>query len=138
MKPSLKKHFESLYNYHVLSIEKVVDGDTVYAVIDTGFNNRYFAKLRLENIDTPEINSRDPQQKAWAYDCKDHLIQLLQAWKDDASIILMKSSKLGKYGRPIGNLYAFNPANSDNPYVMTEDIVSSMIQYMNNQGIVKS
>ncbi|MCK5215927.1 MAG: thermonuclease family protein [Candidatus Omnitrophica bacterium] len=38
-------------------LEKVVDGDTVWARIDCGFNIIVRQKLRLRGIDTPEINT---------------------------------------------------------------------------------
>ena len=49
--------------YHITAIEKVVDGDTVDAVIDLGFDVRYCGRIRLLGIDTPESRTRDLAEK---------------------------------------------------------------------------
>ena len=40
--------------YKITAIEKVIDGDTVDAVIDLGFDVRYCGRIRLLGIDTPD------------------------------------------------------------------------------------
>ena len=40
--------------YHITAIEKVVDGDTVDAIIDLGFDVRFCGRIRLLGMDTPE------------------------------------------------------------------------------------
>jgi len=49
--------------YHITAIEKVVDGDTIDAVIDLGFDVRYCGRIRLLGIDTPESRTRDLAEK---------------------------------------------------------------------------
>ena len=49
--------------YHITAIERVVDGDTVDAVIDLGFDVRYCGRIRLLGIDTPESRTRDLEEK---------------------------------------------------------------------------
>ena len=40
--------------YNVTAIEKIVDGDTLDAVIDLGFDVRFCGRVRLLGIDTPD------------------------------------------------------------------------------------
>ena len=44
--------------YHITAIEKIIDGDTIDAVIDLGFDVRYCGRIRLLGIDTPESRTR--------------------------------------------------------------------------------
>lgn len=46
------------YTYRA-TIVRVVDGDTVVAMIDLGFNTYQKVKLRLMGVDTPEIVGAD-------------------------------------------------------------------------------
>jgi len=100
---SLKKEYPSLYNYNVLKIEKVVDGDTIYATVDTGFNQRYFAKVRLRDIDTPELNSSDPVERAKAMEMKYFVYDLLIDQRSSYKYLFLNSTSVGKYGRFIGD-----------------------------------
>lgn len=45
---------------------RVVDGDTIDAVIDVGFHLTATLRLRLHGIDTPELTSKDPATRAAA------------------------------------------------------------------------
>ena len=42
--------------YSITAIEKVVDGDTIDAVFDLGFDVRICNRIRLLGIDTPECD----------------------------------------------------------------------------------
>ena len=46
--------------------KRVVDGDTVDAEIDVGFLLTTLQRLRLLGINTPELHSNDPAQRALA------------------------------------------------------------------------
>ena len=49
--------------YKITAIEKVVDGDTIDAVFDLGFDVRICNRIRLLGIDTPESRTRDLEEK---------------------------------------------------------------------------
>ena len=51
--------------YNITAIEKVIDGDTVDAVIDLGFDVRYCGRIRLLGIDTPESRTRNKNEKVY-------------------------------------------------------------------------
>ena len=79
--------------YHVTAIEKVVDGDTIDAVIDLGFDVRYAGRVRLLGIDTPESRTRNLEEKFYGLLSKD----ALKSWvhwavvsdRDDIAIKMM-------------------------------------------------
>ncbi len=52
------------YIYKVSSLEKVVDGDTIDAYIDLGFDLKIKKRIRYMGIDTWESRTRDKEEKA--------------------------------------------------------------------------
>ena len=52
-----------MYQYKAKLI-RVVDGDTVDAMIDCGFSTFKKERIRLYGIDTPECRTRDKEEKA--------------------------------------------------------------------------
>ena len=97
--------------YHITAIEKVVDGDTVDAVIDLGFDVRYCGRVRLLGIDTPESRTRDLEEKFYGKLSS----TALKSWvhwavvsdRDDIEIQLRCPEKdsRGKFGRILGELW---------------------------------
>ena len=64
-------------NYEI-SLIRVVDGDTIVADINLGFDIVLKSQtIRLNNIDTPEIHSDDEQEKKQGLISKQKLIELL-------------------------------------------------------------
>ena len=51
---------KSCYNFRVVEINRVLDGDTIDVTIDLGFRITTFQRLRLVSVDTPEI--RGPER----------------------------------------------------------------------------
>ena len=87
-----------MYTYKA-KLDRVVDGDTVDAHIDLGFDITIHKRIRLAGIDTPESRTRDLEEKARGLASKDKLIELL----GDGDFIL-ESKEVGKYGRVLGTL----------------------------------
>lgn len=89
-----------MYTYK-LEITSIYDGDTLNGVVDLGFNIRMDVKIRLGRIDTPEIRTKDPEEKAAGYAARDWLREFCEKYKDG---LLVQTTKKGKYGRWIGDL----------------------------------
>ena len=89
--------------------ERVIDGDTLLAHIDQGFDMWHTARLRLRGIDTPELYStagrraRDFVRKAMA----------------QVSFIVICTGSRDKYGRYLTDLF-YLPGSSDPAAVLTE------------------
>ena len=45
---------KSCYNFRVVSIDRVVDGDTIDVTIDLGFDLYKKERVRIAGVDTPE------------------------------------------------------------------------------------
>ena len=51
--------------YKITAVEKIVDGDTIDAVFDLGFDVRICNRIRLLGIDTPESRTRHKNGKIY-------------------------------------------------------------------------
>ena len=89
-----------MYNYKI-KLERVVDGDTIDANIDLGFDVSVKKRIRLQGINAPESRTRDLEEKARGLAAKDRVKQLLEG----ANEIQLKSHGVGKYGRCLGELH---------------------------------
>jgi len=87
-----------MYTYKA-KLDRVVDGDTVDAHIDLGFDITIHKRIRLAGIDSPESRTRDLEEKARGLASKDKLTELL----GDGNFVL-ESKEVGKYGRVLGTL----------------------------------
>ena len=88
-----------MYTYKA-KLDRIIDGDTVDAHIDLGFDITIHKRIRLAGIDTPESRTRDLEEKAKGLASKDRLVELLE----DGEFVL-ESKEVGKYGRVLGTLH---------------------------------
>lgn len=106
VKANRGKIFLTLYNYECI-ISRVVDGDTVDVDIDLGFDAWLKdQRVRLIEIDAPEVRTRDLAEKQLGLESKEFLKSLLPQGKK--VILLSKEFNKGKYGRIIGDFILDN------------------------------
>ena len=99
---------KSCYNFRVVSIDKVVDGDTIDVTIDLGFDLYKKERVRIAGIDTPEKRTRDLEEKALGIDATNWMKGTLEdTINGDNELIIRTELKGGggKYGRLLGWLY---------------------------------
>ena len=80
---------------------KIVDGDTLDARIDLGFNVHVNKRIRLHGIDTWESRTRDKAEKVKGLAAKARLKELLKLEKNKFKLI---SHGTGKFGRVLGDI----------------------------------
>jgi len=90
-----------MYEY-ACTVTRVVDGDTVDANIDLGFDISYFSRIRLYGIDTPESRTRNKDEKLRGLLAKDYIVKALATGKQ--VVVKTALEKKGKYGRVLGSL----------------------------------
>ena len=90
-----------MYRYNA-KVTRVVDGDTVDAEIDLGFDITIKKRIRLAEINAPESRTRNLAEKKAGLASKERLTQLLD---QAANVFELESTKLGKYGRVLGKLH---------------------------------
>jgi micrococcal nuclease len=92
------------YIYRIKSVGRVVDGDTIDADIDLGFDISLTKRIRLAGVDTPESRTKDVEEKKLGIDAKEWLKHRLH----DANDIIVRTElpdSTEKYGRIIGHIY---------------------------------
>ena len=89
-----------MYTYNI-DLLKVVDGDTIDAKIDLGFNVSIKKRVRFSGVNTPECRTKDLEEKAKGLAAKDRVKQLLEG----TNKIQLTSHGVGKFGRCLGEIH---------------------------------
>jgi len=121
---------KSCYNFRVIKINRVVDGDTIDVTIDLGFDLYKKERVRVAGIDTPEKRTRNLEEKALGIDATNWLKEKLKAAVDGDDDLVIRTELVGgvgKYGRLLGWLYigdadvSLNEEMIDEGYAWTYD-----------------
>jgi len=94
-----------MYTYNI-EVLRVIDGDTIDASIDLGFDVKIKKRIRFMGINTPESRTRDKEEKARGLAAKARVQELLS----EADEVQLTSHGVGKFGRCLGEL---NLSNED-------------------------
>ena len=114
---------KSCYNFRVIEITKVLDGDTIDVLIDLGFDLYKKERVRIAGVDTPEKRTRNLEEKALGIDATNWLKHKLEgaiSGDDDLIIRTELVGGVGKYGRLLGWLYIGDESVSLNEKMITE------------------
>ena len=114
---------KSCYNFRVIKINRVVDGDTIDVTIDLGFDLFKKERVRVAGVDTPEKRTRDLEEKELGIDAtnwlKKHLEEAISG-EEDLVIRTELVGGVGKYGRLLGWLYIADSQLSLNEMMIEE------------------
>ena len=114
---------KSCYNFRVIEMNRVLDGDTIDVTIDLGFDLYKKERVRVAGVDTPEKRTRDLEEKALGIDATNWLKEKLEgalAGDDDLVIRTELVGGVGKYGRLLGWLYLGDGSLSLNEQMIEE------------------
>ena len=114
---------KSCYNFRVVKINRVVDGDTIDVTLDLGFSLTKKERVRIAGVDTPEKRTRDKEEKILGIDATNWMKEkLTETIKGDEELIIRTELKggVGKYGRLLGWLYIGDADVSLNEQMITE------------------
>lgn len=89
------------WSFPVVSVRKVVDGDTLDLELDLGFSVHTIQRVRLIGIDTPEIASKDAGDRERAKAAR----EFVAAWCSRQDQIRAETTKDDKYGRMLAELH---------------------------------
>ena len=114
---------KSCYNFRVVEINRVVDGDTIDVTIDLGFDLFKKERVRVAGVDTPEKRTRDLEEKELGIHATNWIKEKLDgaiSGDDDLVIRTELVGGVGKYGRLLGWLYIGDSALSLNEQMIEE------------------
>ena len=92
--------------YYIAEVVSVYDGDTITCNVDLGFKTFKRVKVRLTGIDTPEIRTRDLEEKKRGYESRDWLSSQILGKN-----ILLHTQEKGKFGRWLGTIWSLEEEN---------------------------
>ena len=119
---------KSCYNFRVVKINRVVDGDTIDVTIDLGFDLYKKERVRIAGVDTPEKRTKNLEEKALGIDATNWLKDKLEetiAGDEELTVRTELHGGVGKYGRLLGWLYVGDDTVSLNEQMITEGYAHS-------------
>jgi len=105
-----------MYEYNA-KLLRVVDGDTVDAMVDLGMDVWIKKRIRFYGVDTWESRTRNKEEKKKGLIAKERTKELLGEHGDGFQI---KSHGVGKYGRVLGELYVEGHTRTVNQTLIDE------------------
>ena len=105
-----------MFEYNATVI-KVVDGDTIDAMVDLGFGTWKKVRIRMHGINAPESRTRNLEEKKKGLAAKARLIEML---KENENQFILISHGVGKFGRCLGEIYLKGHENSLNKQLIWE------------------
>ena len=105
-----------MFEYNA-TVTRVVDGDTIDAIVDLGFSTFKKVRIRMHGINAPESRTRDLEEKKKGLAAKARLIEMLEENKNE---FILVSHGVGKFGRCLGEIFLNKKENSINKQLIWE------------------
>jgi len=113
-------------------LDRVVDGDTIDAMIDVGFDIWVKKRIRYKGIDTWESRTRDLAEKAKGLEAKARNKELLVEVSAKSGYFRLKSYGVGKYGRVLGEIFIEDSEGKQ--YNINETLINEGHAYVYDGG----
>lgn len=107
-----------MYQYNCETI-RVIDGDTIDAWIDLGFDIKIKKRIRLFGINTPETRTKNLKEKQSGLLSKSRVVEILE--QNNNKFVLV-SRGVGKFGRCLGDIYVDHHSRSINDILVLEQL----------------
>jgi endonuclease YncB( thermonuclease family) len=110
---SLKKSTVPVHKLHTYKarLDRVVDGDTLYVILDLGFKTSHREKLRLRGIDAPELNTVEGAKSSAA------LKRILK----NVPFLVVKTSAVDVYGRYVCDIFLAEKDKENDPQKVADE-----------------
>ena len=113
-------------------LDRVVDGDTVDALIDVGFDIWFKKRIRFKGLDTWESRTRNLEEKALGLKAKARTKELLEKVSSKSGYFRIKSYGLGKYGRVLADVFIMDKDGKQ--WNVNETLISEGHAYVYDGG----
>ena len=113
-------------------LDRVVDGDTVDALIDVGFDIWFKKRIRFKGVDTWESRTRNLEEKALGLKAKARTKELLEKVSSKSGYFRIKSYGLGKYGRVLADVFIID--KNGKQWNINETLISEGHAYVYDGG----
>tara|TARA_Y100001938_G_C7753489_1_gene265052 strand:+ start:64 stop:468 length:405 start_codon:yes stop_codon:yes gene_type:complete len=113
-------------------LDRVIDGDTIDAMIDVGFDIWVKKRIRYKGIDTWESRTRDAAEKKLGLQAKARNKELLEQVSSKPGYFRLKSYGVGKYGRVLGEIFIID--NNGNTMCINNQLIAEGHAYVYEGG----
>ena len=113
-------------------LDRVVDGDTIDALIDVGFDIWFKKRIRFKGLDTCESRTRNLEEKKKGLAAKARTKELLEKVSIKPGYFRLKSYGLGKYGRVLGEIFILD--KNKNTICVNNQLISEGHAYIYDGG----
>ena len=111
-------------------LDRLVDGDTLDVVIDLGFRVTTHQRLRLAEVNTPEVRGAEREAGLAATTYVQNWLDECDAGKDMPGWpLLVETGKTGKYGRWIAYIYSSSPGRKSLNEAITDAGFNKTMNY---------
>ena len=117
-------------------LDRVVDGDTIDAMIDVGFDIWIKKRIRFVGIDAWESRTRNLEENANGLAAKERLQVLLNEVSSKPGYFRIKSHGVGKYGRVLGQIFIIDKDGKQ--WDINETLVTEGHGYIYDGGTKKT
>jgi micrococcal nuclease len=109
-----------MYQYKIKKITRIIDGDTIDADIDLGFNLTISQRIRLKGLNAAETKTLDLEEKKKGIEARLWLEKELSRQGE----WIIETTKEDKYGRILGTLYCIGDPVTLNERMLNEGIAN--------------
>lgn len=110
-----------MYEYNG-TVSRVVDGDTFDIVVDLGFHIHHKIRVRLKDLDTPEIyRPSNDKELEHARQAKEYVESLFKV--DNRVVIHTFKERGSSFGRFVGDVFVHN---AEGKLVMLKELLTNM------------
>ena len=113
-------------------LDRVVDGDTIDAMIDLGFNIWVKKRIRYMGMDAWESRTRDLEEKKKGLAAKARNKELIEEVSAKSGYFRLKSYGVGKYGRVLGEIFILDAEGKQ--YNINEQLIKEGHAYVYQGG----
>jgi len=107
-----------MYKYYI-TVLRVIDGDTIDAMVDLGFDIWIKKRIRFLGIDAPETRTRNAEEKKRGLLATERVREVLRENEMKAELI---SHGVGKFGRVLGVIKVKSSKDSLNDLLVAEGL----------------
>ncbi len=113
-------------------LDRVVDGDTIDAMIDVGFDIWVKKRIRYMGMDAWESRTRDLEEKKKGLAAKARNKELIEEVSAKSGYFRLKSYGVGKYGRVLGEIFILDAEGKQ--YNINEQLIKEGHAYVYQGG----
>jgi len=113
-------------------LDRVIDGDTIDALIDLGFDTWKKVRVRMHGMDAWESRTRDLEEKKKGLAAKARNKELIEEVSAKSGYFRLKSYGVGKYGRVLGEIFILDEEGKQ--YNINEQLIKEGHAYVYQGG----